>query len=207
MRSLLLKRILDIIFSLLLLVIISPLALLISIIVYLFLGFPVFFCQRRPGLNSKPFTIYKFRTMKELTDTKGNLLDDEKRLTWLGQFLRSTSLDEIPELINVLNGSMSFVGPRPLMMEYLTEYSPEQSRRHEVRPGITGLAQINGRNMLPWEEKFKLDVWYVDNWNLWIDFKILLRTLYIVLRRDGINEEGCATASTFVGNHRKINND
>lgn len=207
MRSLFLKRIFDIIFSISLLILLSPLIILISILILIFLGSPVFFCQQRPGKFGKPFIIYKFRTMRDLVDPNGNTYDDEIRLTRFGRFLRSTSIDEIPELINVLKGNMSFVGPRPLMMEYLAEYSPEQHRRHEVKPGITGLAQINGRNMLPWEERFKLDVWYVDNWSLWLDFKILLRTLLVVFTREGINEEGFATASTFINkNKSEINN-
>lgn len=201
MRIPILKRAFDIIFSLLLLVIFFPLALFIALSVYIFLGSPIIYRQQRPGLHGKPFMIYKFRTMRNSFDSEGKPLDDAIRLTRFGRFLRNTSLDEIPELINVLNGSMSFVGPRPLMMEYLTEYSPEQNRRHDVRPGITGLAQINGRNMLPWEERFKLDVWYVDNWSLWIDLKILLLTFYIVISRKGINEEGYATASMFVGSN------
>ncbi len=205
MRLLFLKRILDIIFSLLLIILLLPLMMFLVILIYIYLGSPVIFRQQRPGLHGKPFMIYKFRTMCNLYDTDGNLLDDTFRLTRFGKFLRNTSLDEIPELFNVLNGSMSFIGPRPLMMEYLTEYSSEQHRRHHVRPGITGLAQINGRNLLAWEERFKLDVWYVDNWSLWLDIKILARTILVVLKREGINEEGYATASMFVRNDKKCN--
>jgi sugar transferase EpsL len=201
MRSLLIKRIFDIIFSLALMLILLPVFLVVAISVLIFLGSPIIFKQRRPGLRGNPFYIYKFRTMHNMTDAQGNLLDDGQRLTRFGQFLRSTSLDELPELWNVLSGTMSFVGPRPLIMEYLTRYSSEQSRRHDVKPGITGLAQINGRNMINWEERFKLDVFYVDHWNLWLDIKILLRTIIIVFSRKGINETGFATASFFVGNN------
>ncbi len=163
------------------------------------MGAPVLFRQTRPGLRGKPFIMYKFRTMTDERDPQGNLLPDEQRLTRLGRFLRSTSLDELPELINVLKGDMSLVGPRPLLMKYLDRYTPEQFRRHEVKPGITGWAQVNGRNALTWEEKFKLDVWYVDNWNLWLDFKILLMTLVKVFRREGIGHGSQATMPEFRG--------
>jgi lipopolysaccharide/colanic/teichoic acid biosynthesis glycosyltransferase len=146
-------------------------------------GTPFLFRQKRPGLLGKPFWVYKFRTMIDIRDTHGNLLPDAERLTGLGHFLRSTSLDELPEMFNVLRGEMSWVGPRPLLMQYLERYSAEQARRHEVVPGITGWAQINGRNALTWEEKFKLDVWYVDHWSLWLDIKILLLSVIKVLRR------------------------
>lgn len=199
MRLRLIKRFYDIIFAILLLILFSPIFLLVSISVFIFLGSPIIFCQLRPGLNGEGFIIYKFRTMKDGVDSQGNLLPDSQRLTRFGQFLRSTSLDELPELWNVLKGNMSFVGPRPLMMEYLPRYSAEQNRRHHVKPGITGLAQINGRNELAWEERFKLDVWYVDHWSLWLDFKIIVRTISIVLYRKGINEKDCATASPFLG--------
>lgn len=199
MRSPLIKRIFDVIFSFALLLILFPIFLLVAFTVLIFLGSPIIFKQQRPGLNCKPFYIYKFRTMRNITDSHGNLLDDGERLTRFGQFLRSTSLDELPELWNVLSGKMSFVGPRPLMMEYLNRYTPEQNRRHLVKPGITGLAQINGRNSLPWEERFTFDVWYVDHWTLWLDIKIIIRTLYIVLARKDINEKGFATASAFMG--------
>jgi sugar transferase EpsL len=162
-------------------------------------GAPVLFRQTRPGMGGKPFLMYKFRTMTDQRDTAGNLLPDEKRLTRFGKFLRSTSLDELPELINVLKGEMSLVGPRPLLMEYLGRYSPEQARRHEVRPGITGWAQVNGRNAISWEEKFKLDVWYVDNRSLWLDIKILWMTFVKVFKREGISQEGQATAEKFMG--------
>ncbi len=200
MRSPLMKRLFDIFLSLFLLILFFPLMLIIAFLVYCFIGLPIIFKQQRPGLNNKPFLIYKFRTMKNTVDGNGTLLNDEHRLTRFGKFLRSTSLDELRELINVFIGNMSFVGPRPLMMEYLTLYNVEQIRRHDVRPGITGLAQINGRNHLQWEERFKLDVWYVDHWNLWLDFKILFRTIFTVIKREGISEEGQTTMSAFVGN-------
>ena len=164
------------------------------------MGSPVLFRQVRPGLNGKPFEMIKFRTMKDAIDTSGNPLPDSERLTPFGQFLRSSSLDELPELWNVLKGDMSLVGPRPLLMEYLPLYSPEQARRHEVRPGVTGWAQGNGRNTLSWEDKFKLDVWYVDNRSLWLDIKVLFLTVKKVLVRDGISAEGEATMTRFYGN-------
>ncbi|MEH6509575.1 sugar transferase [Halopseudomonas aestusnigri] len=163
------------------------------------MGSPVLFRQVRPGLNGKPFEMIKFRTMKDAIDASGNPLPDSERLTPFGQFLRSSSLDELPELWNVLKGDMSLVGPRPLLMEYLPLYSPEQARRHEVRPGVTGWAQVNGRNTLSWEDKFKLDVWYVDNQSLWLDIKVLFLTVKKVLVRDGISAEGEATMSKFTG--------
>jgi len=161
------------------------------------LGRPVLFRQVRPGLHGKPFMMYKFRTMTEERDAEGRLLPDEKRLTSFGAWLRSWSLDELPELFNVLKGDMSLVGPRPLLMEYLDRYTPEQFRRHEVKPGITGWAQINGRNAISWEEKFKLDVWYVDNWSLWLDMKIIALTFWKVIKREGINQPGHATMEEF----------
>lgn len=167
------------------------------------MGSPVLFRQVRPGLGGKPFEMVKFRTMKDAVDAAGNPLPDSERLTPFGQFLRSSSLDELPELWNVLKGDMSLVGPRPLLMEYLPLYSPEQYRRHEVRPGVTGWAQINGRNSLSWDEKFKLDVWYVDNRSLWLDIKILFLTVKKVLIRDGISAEGEATMTRFEGNGNK----
>jgi lipopolysaccharide/colanic/teichoic acid biosynthesis glycosyltransferase len=154
----------------------------------------------RPGLHGKPFVMLKFRTMTDQRDANGELLPDDLRLTRFGKWLRSTSLDELPELFNVLKGEMSLVGPRPLLMEYLPRYTPEQARRHEVKPGITGWAQVNGRNALSWEEKFQLDVWYVDHWNLWLDMKILLLTIWKVLKREGISAEGSATMPVFTGN-------
>ena len=178
---------------------ILPLILLLALLVLLKLGVPIFFCQTRPGLHGKPFKMVKFRTMTDARDAEGLLLPDAQRLTAFGKFLRSSSLDELPELLNVLKGEMSLVGPRPLLMEYLPLYSPEQARRHEVRPGITGWAQVNGRNAISWEEKFKLDVWYVDNQSLWLDLKILWMTFVKVFKREGISQEGQATAEKFTG--------
>jgi len=163
----------------------------------------VIFTQERPGLHGRIFKMYKFRTMRDLRDAGGNLLPDEQRLTKLGRFLRSTSLDELPELFNVLKGEMSLVGPRPLLVAYLDRYTPEQARRHEVLPGITGWAQVNGRNAISWEEKFKLDVWYVDHQSFWLDLKILFMTLAKVFKREGISAEGSATAPEFMGSDIK----
>lgn len=173
--------------------------LFIALMVRSRLGPPVLFVQVRPGLNAKPFCMLKFRTMLDAADENGHLLPDEKRLTAFGQFLRSTSLDELPGLLNVLKGDMSLVGPRPLLMEYLPLYSPEQARRHDVRPGITGWAQVNGRNAISLEEKFLLDVWYVDNRSMWLDLKILWLTALKVARRDGISAAGEATMPRFTG--------
>jgi|LSQX01.1.fsa_nt_gb sugar transferase EpsL len=198
------KRMLDIIISLLGLIMLSPLLLIISFAVLVTHGPPVIFKQTRPGLHGKPFTIYKFRTMRDLYDERGRLLPDEDRLTRFGKWLRSISLDELPELINVLKGDMSIVGPRPLRMHYLDRYTPEQARRHEVKPGITGWAQVNGRNNLSWEERFKLDVWYVDNWSLTLDLRILIMTLGKVLRREGINAEGHVTMPEFAGKRTDV---
>ncbi|APF17778.1 sugar transferase [Caldithrix abyssi DSM 13497] len=181
------------------LILISPVLLLLSIVLLIQMGRPIFFVQTRPGYQGKPFGLIKFRTMKNEVDKQGNLLPDEKRLTRFGQFLRSTSLDELPELFNVLKGDMSLVGPRPLLMEYLPLYSKEQARRHEVKPGITGWAQVNGRNALTWQEKFKLDVWYVDHVSFWLDLKILSLTILKVLKREGINHPGQATMEKFTG--------
>ena len=194
-----LKRLIDIFGSLIGLALSSPIIIVISIIIYFTMGRPIFFKQVRPGLKGKPFVIYKFRTMLDLRDEKGNLLPDEKRLTTIGKFLRSTTSDELPEFWNVLKGDMSLVGPRPLLMEYLDRYTPEQARRHNVKPGMTGWAQINGRNAISWEEKFKLDVWYVDNWNIFLDLKIILLTILKVLKREGINQPGRATVDYFRG--------
>lgn len=199
MRSILIKRILDIVFSAVGLIIFSPLLLFICLAVLILHGSPIMFKQTRPGLHGKPFTMYKFRTMKNLYDRNGSLLPDEDRLTRFGDWLRSTSLDELPEFVNVLMGDMSLVGPRPLLLEYIDRYTPEQVRRHEVRPGITGWAQVNGRNNLTWEEKFELDVWYVDNWSLALDFRILVMSVGRVLRREDISAEGCATMPEFMG--------
>lgn len=194
-----LKRAFDLVVSLLALILLSPLLGLLALLVRLRLGAPVLFRQLRPGLHGRPFTLYKFRTMTDARDAQGALLPDAERLTPLGRFLRSTSLDELPELFNVLKGEMSLVGPRPLLMEYLPRYTPEQLRRHEVRPGITGWAQVNGRNVLSWEEKFALDVWYVEHHSFWLDLKILWLTLVKTLRREGIAAEGHATMPKFMG--------
>lgn len=193
------KRFLDLLISSFALVILSPLLILIAVLVRLRIGLPVLFCQQRPGLDGEPFTIYKFRTMTDECDDQGNLLPDADRLTAFGNFLRSSSLDELPELFNVLKGDMSLVGPRPLLMEYLPRYTTEQIRRHDVKPGITGWAQVNGRNALTWEEKFELDVWYVDHCNLWLDIKILILTLIKVFQREGISQPGRATVDYFTG--------
>ncbi|MFN4034209.1 MAG: sugar transferase [Fimbriimonadales bacterium] len=194
-----LKRGMDVAVSGLLLIAFAPLLIGLALLVWRQLGRPILFRHVRPGLLGKPFVIYKFRTMTNARDAQGNLLPDSERLTPFGKWLRATSLDELPELLNVLKGEMSLVGPRPLLMEYLERYTPEQARRHEVKPGITGWAQIHGRNALSWDEKFKLDVWYVDNWSLWLDIKILWRTLWIVLKREGISAEGHATMPEFRG--------
>jgi lipopolysaccharide/colanic/teichoic acid biosynthesis glycosyltransferase len=193
------KRYLDIALAVAALLVSAPLLLVVSFVVLVSFGTPVFFRQVRPGLGGRSFTILKFRTMTIAFDRKGNDLRDDMRLTRLGKLLRSTSLDELPELLNVLKGDMSLVGPRPLLMEYLPKYSPEQYRRHEVRPGITGWAQVHGRNTLEWTERFKLDVWYVDNLSLKLDLKILWLTMWKTIRREGINEPGQATASPFRG--------
>ncbi len=196
------KRFLDIVASGTLLVILSPLFAILALIVFAHLGHPVFFRQVRPGLAGRPFELIKFRTMSEERDSTGALLPDEQRLSPFSRFLRSTSFDELPELWNVLKGEMSLVGPRPLLMEYLPLYSPTQARRHEVRPGLTGWAQINGRNAVSWEERFKLDVWYVDHRSMWLDLKILMRTVGLVLKRSGVSEEGEATMSRFTGGRK-----
>ncbi|MGI6515166.1 MAG: sugar transferase [Syntrophomonadales bacterium] len=191
---------LDIIISVFGIVLLSPLFLVIFIVVVVCMGFPPIFKQKRPGYLGKPITLYKFRTMTNDRGPDGQFLPDQDRLTRLGRFLRSTSLDELPELFNVLKGDMSLVGPRPLLMQYLDRYTPEQARRHEMKPGITGWAQVNGRNAITWEEKFALDVWYVDNWSLWLDLKILAMTIVKVFKREGISAEGEATMPEFMGN-------
>jgi len=193
------KRVLDFLFSLCLLLVVFPVMLIVALLIRIKLGAPVIFQQVRPGLHGKPFRMVKFRTMLDAVDEDGNVLPDTDRLTSFGKFLRSTSLDELPELWNVLRGDMSLVGPRPLLMEYLPLYTPEQFRRHEVRPGVTGWAQINGRNALSWPEKFKLDVWYVDNQSFWLDMKIIFLTVKKVIIRDGISAEGEATMAKFTG--------
>ncbi len=200
MRNQKIKRLIDIIGSLIGLTITSPIMITISIIIYFAMGRPIFFKQVRPGLNGKPFVIYKFRTMLDLRDKDGKPLPDEKRLTTIGKFLRSTTLDELPQFWNVLKGDMSLVGPRPFLMEYLDRYTPEQARRHNAKPGMTGWAQVNGRNAISWEKKFELDVWYVDNWNILLDLKIIFLTILKVFKREGINAEGYATTPEFRGN-------
>ena len=184
-------------------IVLSPILVLIGFMVRMRIGSPVLFRQERPGLNGMPFVIYKFRTMTNAQDKDGNLLSDGERLTRLGRFLRKTSMDELPELFNVIKGDMSIVGPRPLLMQYLDCYTPEQARRHEVKPGITGWAQVNGRNAISWDDKFKLDVWYVGNWSVWLDVKIIAMTVMKVLRREGISQAGHATAQEFLGSHAK----
>ena len=179
--------------------IVGPICVLIALIVRARLGSPVLFRQQRPGLHGEPFTIYKFRTMTEARDAEGRLLPDSERLTRFGRWLRRTSLDELPELYNVLRGDMSLVGPRPLLTEYLPRYTAEQARRHDVRPGITGWTAVNGRNALDWDTKFTLDVWYVDNHSFLLDLKILVRTFWRIVRRDGISYPGSATAEEFMG--------
>lgn len=181
------------------LLILSPLLVVLAVLIRIQLGSPVFFTQMRPGRHGRPFRILKFRTMNNFKDLNGVLLPDADRLASFGRFLRSSSLDELPELINVLKGEMSFVGPRPLLLEYINRYTPKQSRRHEVQPGITGWAQINGRNSLSWEKKFELDVWYVDNQSLWLDIKIIFLTFWKVLKRENVSQEGQATMSKFMG--------
>jgi len=193
------KRLFDLALTLPGLVVLSPLLAFIALMVRAKLGSPVLFRQVRPGLGGRPFTIYKFRTMTDARGSDGKLLPDGERLTRFGRFLRSASLDELPELFNVLKGDMSLVGPRPLLMEYLDRYTPEQARRHEVKPGITGWAQVNGRNALGWEQKFAMDVWYVDHRSLRLDAKIILRTIGKVLARDGISAAGEATMPRFTG--------
>lgn len=183
------------------LALLSPLILILAWMIRRRLGSPVLFHQVRPGLRGRPFRMIKFRTMRDAVDADGQPLPDAERMTPFGRLLRSTSLDELPELWNVLKGDMSLVGPRPLLMEYLPLYSPEQARRHEVRPGVTGWAQINGRNAISWEDKFRLDVWYVDHQSLWLDLKILYLTVKKVLVRDGISAAGEATMSKFTGRH------
>ncbi len=180
-------------------IVLSPFLLVVAALVRIFLGRPVLFRQRRPGHRGEPFLVYKFRTMTSRTGPDGCLLPDAERLTRLGRVLRSTSIDDLPQLFNILRGEMSLVGPRPLLMQYLDRYSPEQMRRHAVLPGITGWAQVNGRNALTWEEKFRLDVWYVDHWSFWLDMRILLLTLWKVLRREGISQPGHATMEEFKG--------
>ena len=194
------KRLLDLIVAVLGLLILSPIMLIVAMLVRILIGAPVIFRQLRPGYKEKPFYLYKFRTMTDARDASGRLLPDSERLTALGRFLRAFSLDEWPELFNILRGEMSLVGPRPLLMEYLPLYSAEQHRRHAVLPGITGWAQVHGRNALDWPARFALDVWYVDHWSLWLDVRILLMTLWKVVLREGISQPGQATTEYFTGN-------
>src|SRR5690554_4746768 len=194
-----LKRLIDVLAVSVGLVLLGPVLIIVALLVKRKLGSPVLFRQVRPGKGGKPFQMMKFRTMTDERGADGELLPDEQRLTPFGQFLRSTSLDELPGLISVLKGDMSLVGPRPLLVEYLPLYSAEQARRHDVRPGITGWAQVNGRNALSWDEKFELDVWYVDNQSFWLDIKILFLTVWKVVKRDGIAAEGEVTMSKFTG--------
>lgn len=193
------KRVIDLILGIVLFVMLFPVLLIVAFLVLVMLGSPVLFRQTRPGRNARPFELIKFRTMTDEKDAKGELLPDSQRLSAFGRMLRATSLDELPELWNVLKGDMSLVGPRPLLMEYLDLYTSEQSRRHEVRPGITGWAQVSGRNALSWEDKFALDVWYVDNQSLWLDLKILLMTIMKVVKRDGVSQSGHVTMEPFRG--------
>ena len=196
------KRLFDLLITLPALPVLAPFLFVIALLVRLKLGAPVLFRQQRPGLHGKPFTLYKFRTMTDARDAQGHLLPDAQRLRRFGRFLRSSSLDELPEFVNVLKGEMSLVGPRPLLMQYLDRYTPEQARRHAVRPGITGWAQVNGRNALTWEEKFALDVWYVDHTSLWLDLKIIALTIWKILTRENISYPGEATMAEFTGSPR-----
>ena len=198
-----LKRLLDIIIASVALILLSPLYAYVAYKVKKNLGSPVLFRQVRPGLHGKPFEMIKFRTMKDAIDERGNPLPDSERLTPFGKMLRSSSLDEMPELWNVIKGDMSIVGPRPLLMEYLPLYNKEQAKRHDVRPGMTGHAQVNGRNAISWEQKFKLDTWYVENRSLWLDFKIMLQTVKKVIAKDDISAEGEATMTRFIGSKHK----
>ena len=197
------KRLMDLFIAVPAFIVLLPVYAIVTLLVCLLIGFPVLFRQKRPGLGGKPFTMYKFRTMTDARGHDGALLPDAARLTRFGQFLRAASLDELPELLNVLKGDMSLVGPRPLLMQYLDRYTLEQARRHEAKPGITGWAQVNGRNALTWEEKFKLDVWYVDNQSFWLDIKIIFMTIWKILKREGINQQGQATMEEFKGLSRE----
>jgi lipopolysaccharide/colanic/teichoic acid biosynthesis glycosyltransferase len=190
--------------AMLLLALLSPVVVVIAIAIHQRMGGPVVFTQPRPGKHGRVFKFYKFRTMTSDCDANGDLLPDEQRLTAFGLFLRKTSLDEIPQLWNIVKGDMSFVGPRPLLVRYLDRYTPEQARRHEVAPGITGLAQVSGRNAISWETKFNLDVWYIDHWSLWLDCKILFLTALKVLQQDGINQAGFTTSEEFTGQSSRL---
>ena len=194
-----LKSIFDKTLALILIILFSPIYIIVSLLIFLKMGSPILFKQKRPGYKEKIFEIYKFRTMTDEKDENGNLLQDEQRLVGIGKFIRSTSLDEVPQLVNVLKGEMSFVGPRPLLVEYLELYNDEQKRRHDVKPGITGWAQVNGRNAISWEEKFKYDVWYVDNQSFLLDMKILFMTFLKVIKRNDISSSSRDTMEKFVG--------
>jgi len=195
-----LKRLFDFLLAFILILIFSSLFFIVAILILVYMGAPVFYKQKRPGLNAIPFDLYKFRTMTAATGSDGNLLPDSERITALGKMIRRYSIDELPQLINVLMGEMSLVGPRPLLMEYLPLYSSEQFRRHEVKPGITGWAQVNGRNIISWKQRFELDIWYVDHWNFSLDLKIIWMTLSKVFKKEGINQPGQATMEKFKGN-------
>ncbi|MEH6947943.1 sugar transferase [Bacillus sp. JJ634] len=197
------KRILDLVISLLLLIMLSPIMFVLAIIVRIQLGSPILFKQKRPGLYEQPFYLYKFRSMNDAKDQQGKLLPDHLRLNSFGKFLRKFSLDELPQLINVVKGELSLVGPRPLLMEYLPLYTAEQAKRHHIKPGITGWAQVNGRNAISWEEKFRLDVWYVENQTIFLDIKILWLTAKKVIKSEGINQDGQATVDCFTGTETK----
>ncbi len=194
------KRIFDLLAASFGIILFSPLLLIVALLVLFFHGMPILYKQKRPGYKGNPFLIYKFRTMTDRTAYDGSLLPDAERMTRFGRFLRATSLDELPELFNVLRGELSLVGPRPLLIQYLPLYSAEQMRRHDMLPGITGWAQINGRNDISWDEKFHLDLWYVDHWSFWLDIKILWLTLWKVFKREGVSMEGEATTKYFMGN-------
>ena len=194
------KRLFDILFALLVVVLSSPVTLMLALLLWAGQGWPVFFTQVRPGLNGKLFKLVKFRTMRDAYDGSGKPLPDEQRITPVGRYMRRTSLDELPEFINVLIGDMSVVGPRPLLVQYLERYSPEQARRHDVLPGVTGWAQVNGRNALSWDEKFQLDVWYVDHWSFGLDLRIILMTIGKLFKPEGISQPGHATMPEFMGN-------
>jgi lipopolysaccharide/colanic/teichoic acid biosynthesis glycosyltransferase len=201
--SRIIKSVFDKVVAAIVLLVFSPLILIVAIAVYFQMGGSVIFSQPRPGKDEKIFDFYKFRTMTNERDALGNLLPDEQRIIPFGLFLRKTSLDELPQLWNILKGDMSFIGPRPLLVDYLKSYSPEQARRHEVKPGITGLAQVKGRNSISWEEKFQLDVWYIDNWSLLLDLKIIFLTVFKVVTQEGINQEGYTTSEYFTGKLQK----
>ncbi len=193
------KRVFDLLLTFPALLLFLPVLFVAAVLVCLNLGSPIIYKQKRPGKDGDPFILYKFRTMRNNTNRNGTLLPDDKRLTILGMFLRSTSIDELPEMLNVIKGDMSLVGPRPLLIQYLQRYTPEQARRHEVKPGITGWAQVNGRNSIPWEDKFRLDVWYVDNCSLRLDIRIIVMTIWKILKREGISQPDQATMEEFMG--------